>query len=103
MTDIDKIAREGVEIAAKATKGPFTLNHDAICPVDWPEDRPHMSDNAIAYRNRSRDDRGYDADTHTLVMFAHAGTHYASLCAAVLERGADIERLRAEHEKGGKA
>lgn len=28
-------------------------------------------------------------------LFAHAGTHYAALCRAVLDRGEEVERLRA--------
>ena len=102
MTAIDNIAREGVEIAAKATKGEWrstrAWNPEAASMTVEPYIMVGGQVVASAHHHISREQQFANAG-----LVAHAGNHYLALCAAVLERGAEVERLRAEHEKGGKA
>lgn len=127
---IDALAREASELAEKAVECPWMVY------VDWLEGSTYFScathvEAAIALgrecweegHSPPGDDYGYSQpDGHeycdpvkiaTARLIAHAGTHYAALARAVLERGEEIRRLRevaeaarqayddCEHEHGG--
>jgi len=74
--DILAVAREGLEIAGKATPGPWYINGEE------------------GVRSRSR--RRYVGQAMTTVdeqFIAHAGTHYAALCRAVIALAEERDKL----------
>lgn len=87
MADIDRIAREGAGLAGKATPPPWTFREDAKgiegdAAIVAPDDRDVFTSGPFwSYAD------GY--------LTAHAGTHYAALCRAVIERGEELAALRA--------
>ena len=94
---IDDIARAGLEIAEKATPGPMRVNGpNNVCLAR--DASGHGSTVANTYYGK---DVTSDEATGLCFLIAHAGTHLAALCRAVLERGEEIERQRAEFERGG--
>ena len=93
MSIID-IAHKGLWLASKAKTEPFTLHDGDLCPTDWGQD-DHRSNVALAYRNRERADQFYHLDTDRLTLCAHALTHYAELCRAVLGNSAALAGARA--------
>ncbi len=119
-TDIQSVlalAREGAELAAKATKGPMVVEYDryGLWPDyirtkcrEYEQDRRGESRNMICMGVRDQLATMWQGNavfvTHheesaTFELFAHAGTHYATLCAAVIEMGEALEAERAKAKK----
>lgn len=98
MTDIEKLAREALELAEKATPGPWKA-------YDWPG-FPEVSDEGCV--------RIESIDTITAFCFmgqpnrdahfiAHAGTHYKELAQAVLDLSEENRRLKEKYTAIDKA
>ena len=93
MSIID-IAHEGLWLSSKSKTEPFIFNGNDLCPTDWGQNE-HRSNVTLAYRNRVRADQFYHLDTDRLTLCAHALTHYAELCRAVLGNSAALAAARA--------
>lgn len=97
--DLEELKR----LEEAATPGPWTLNDRALCLVDW-HDESHLSDVAIAYANRERDD--YDQITADLVFCAAMRTAASSLIselAAARSELAELRRLPASKDPGAQS
>lgn len=105
MADIDRIAREGAELAWKATKPPWSADDSAECwrlhgtafhvPAHGgiPEQRATLQ--ILKAPKHGTPYAEYWPNEHDAALILHAVNSHAALCRAVIERGEEVTALRA--------
>lgn len=104
MADPYEIAREALELAEKATPGPWTPcgANDGKCSCGLVWSRPaDLCVTACHHIECPDEQHSYGGYKHAQLtanqhMIAHAGTHYAALCRALLAQRAVVEAAVAQ-------